>query len=69
MRLPSYKSADCCKDVDCLYENDVTPCWGQVTVVDESYSDDDWWWIHACEGHSDMPYSNYKISDRPEDNI
>jgi hypothetical protein len=27
------------------------PCWGEVEVVDEEYNGDDYWWIHACEGH------------------
>lgn len=29
------------------------PCWGQVEVIDEDYTEDDHWWIHGCEGHRD----------------
>lgn len=50
----SYKQADCCRGVDCVLLDayDDQPCWGQVTVVDEDYTEDDWWWVHACEGHA-----------------
>lgn len=58
-RLPCYKSADCCPDEDCdwLGDNEDEPCWGQTTVTDEWWYDDengsDSGWIHACEGHSE----------------
>ena len=44
--------ADCCgascfgKDSDPLQ-----PCYGEVVVIDEEYNDDDYWWVHACQGH------------------
>ncbi len=74
MKLPSYKQADCCVncDCDCDYLNwyDNEPCWGQVTVVDEIYSDDDSWWIHACEGHAERnDGGKYIESQNSEDKI
>lgn len=69
--LPSYKTADCCKDKDCdwLDATSTEPCYGQVTVVDEIYTEDDCWWVHACEGHAGVTDGEkYKISTYPEDN-
>jgi len=45
----------CSCGAGCPYEdkNSDEPCWGPVHAVDEIYSEDDWWWIHACEGHHD----------------
>lgn len=53
MKSKSYKQADCCGDNDCnlLGYNDNEPCWGQVRVQDEEWTEDDYWWIHRCEGH------------------
>lgn len=53
-----YKSVRCCTDTDCyrLDSEDAEPCWGQVRVIAEDYDEDDYWWIHACEGHEDCPY-------------
>jgi len=31
-------------------------CWGQVIATDEVPVDDDWWWIHSCEGHDSHRY-------------
>ena len=50
-RLPSAK-ADCCNET-CSFEDLDGPCWGNVTVVDEQpVGDDDYQWVHACEGHA-----------------
>lgn len=40
----SYKSADCCFNVDCfmLDSENNQPCWGQVSVVGEEYTEDDY---------------------------
>jgi hypothetical protein len=50
--MSKYNPDACCGD-DCwaheLYVNQ--PCWGDVRVVDEEYTDDDYRWIHECEGH------------------
>lgn len=45
-----------CCGADCWAEHWLEeyggPCWGDVEVIDEEYTDDDYWWIHACEGHA-----------------
>jgi hypothetical protein len=52
--LPCYNPSACC-NADCyaLDSYDDEPCWGNVYVVDETYTEDDHWWHHACEGHAD----------------
>jgi hypothetical protein len=52
MKSESYKISDCC-GADCNFENNSSdePCWGEVEVVGEEYNDEDYWWIHACQGH------------------
>ncbi len=42
-----------CCGADCYAEDmyEPEPCWGDVECIDEIYSDDDYTWIHACEGH------------------
>jgi hypothetical protein len=68
-RLPSYRSADCCRN-DCHsgWEKD-QPCWGQTTVTGEvSWGDDDWGWVHECDGHAYCHEGEpYKVSTNPED--
>ena len=27
------------------------PCWGDVTCIDETWDDEDAYWVHACDGH------------------
>lgn len=43
---------------DCIYfdegEGDNEPCWGDVKVVDEVSTGDDWIYVYACEGHADI---------------
>jgi hypothetical protein len=49
----SYNAASCCGD-DCSYNylsTEGEPCWGEVEVVGEDYSEYDWTWYHACQGH------------------
>ena len=55
MRSESYKISECCHS-DCwlLDTYDDQPCWGQVVVSAEEYSEDDSWWIHECEGHYEV---------------
>lgn len=51
---PSYNPGACCNS-DCFaYDDDRGKCWGDVSVIDEVYSDTDYEWIHACEGHKEM---------------
>lgn len=52
---PSYNPAACCGDHCWAYPGlgGSGPCWGDVEVVDEIESGDDWWWIHSCQGHMD----------------
>ena len=48
----SYNPRACC-NADCtmLDVDDAEPCWGDVEVIDEDWCDEDWWWVHACQGH------------------
>ena len=49
----SYNPKACCGD-DCYfdhYSTEAEPCWGNVEVIDEISSENDWWWVHACRGH------------------
>lgn len=45
-----------CGSLRCDYADvqEIEPCWGEITVVDEVYTEDDYWWVHACEGHEDV---------------
>lgn len=53
MKAPSYKRANCCGDECVLLDvYDDQPCWGQVVVIGEDTWDNDWCWVHACEGHA-----------------
>lgn len=52
MKAASYKKSECCgANCDLLDCYDDQPCWGEVDVIDEDWTEDDWWWVHACEGH------------------
>lgn len=31
---------------------DQQPCWGDIDVIDEEYDDENHWWIHGCQGHT-----------------
>lgn len=64
MASESYKECDACgADCDLFnFQREGEPCWGEVIVVDEISSDDDYGWIHACEGHADCYYNEpYKL--------
>jgi len=55
----SYNPASCCGD-DCSFNWHATeeePCWGDVEVIDEIYSETDWSWIHACQGHTNYDWT------------
>jgi hypothetical protein len=68
-RLPSYNNKACCNS-DCNHGLDIQePCWGAVEVRgEERWGDDDWDWVHACEGHANcLEDCVYQKSDRPED--
>lgn len=64
MPAASYKACTC--GADCWAEgtNDNEPCWGEVSAIDEWYSEDDYGWIHGCEGHDGDMYCGK--SYRPE---
>ena len=48
---PSYRPSECC-NADCLSDSEKEPCWGVVVVVaEDSFGDDDYYWVHQCEGH------------------
>lgn len=49
-RSPSYRSSECC-NADCHLGTVTEPCWGEVEVVDEEYDEQDYYWVHACQGH------------------
>lgn len=49
-RSPSYRPAECC-NAECPHDREDEPCWGEVEVIDEHYTEDDSWWVHACQGH------------------
>lgn len=53
MIKPYNPDACCGNDCWAFPGNENEPCWGDVRVVDEEYTDDgeDYWWIHECEGH------------------
>ena len=65
-KAESYKQATCCDLHDChlLDLNEGEVCWGQVTVIAEDYTEDDYWWIHSCEGHEDCIYSGPYKSEK-----
>ena len=66
-RLPSYKDADCCFQLDCCFgDTKSEPCWGQTTVVDEICAEEDSSWVHACEGHAEW-CGPYEVSTLEED--
>lgn len=65
----SIKAEDRCCGSECYTgeDNPDEPCWGSVTVVDEEYNDDDYWWIHACTGHEPAYYGGkYKPEPKEE---
>lgn len=50
MNNSSYKL--CCNYGSCWNERDeAEPCWGVTEAIDEEYTEDDYWWIHGCQGH------------------
>lgn len=62
-RSPSYRPSECC-NADCFHGSESEPCWGEVVVVGEEYSQDDHWWIHVCQGHLECYDGDWKY--RPE---
>ena len=62
----SYNPDACCGD-DCyaIGMNDNEPCWGDVSVVSEETYGDDWYWVHACQGHYST-YDCYGCEYKPE---
>jgi hypothetical protein len=67
MILKSYGKKRCC-GADCDLGTPQKPCWGNVKVVDELYTEDDYVWIHACEGHQNIRDGGLYIkSNLPED--
>jgi hypothetical protein len=63
---PSYNPSSCCGAHCFRYKGyPDEPCWGEVEVIEEEMDGDDWWWIHACQGHLDC-YCNPDGKYRPE---
>lgn len=64
--LPSYRK---CGNKECYFDSEEQPCWGQTKIVDESSIEDDFWWVHACEGHIKIATreGGYIQSNRTED--
>ena len=66
-KLPSYGYKRCCMGSECykLYSNsEKDPCWGEISAIDEqTVGDDDYYWIHSCEGHADQ-YDDSKAEYR-----
>lgn len=61
---PCYNPEACCgKDCYALYNED-EPCWGDVYVEDEEWTEDDYYWVHACEGHLGT-YPTGKYTPKP----
>lgn len=63
MKDESYKTCQGC-DADCPHDSDEEPCWGEVKVIDEIYTDDDYYWVHCCEGHEDIWDKNGKYKKK-----
>ena len=40
--------SECCGS-PCSFEDE--SCEGEISVIDEEYTEEDSWWIHACEKH------------------
>lgn len=63
--LICYDPDSCCLGGSCFAEDSPFQkgtCWGGCQVEAEEYSDDDYWWVHACEGHRgtyESPYDAY----------
>lgn len=51
----SYKAECCGADCWAFEFGRGGPCWGPTFACDEVPSfDDDWAWVHSCEGHNDL---------------
>lgn len=50
-----YNPNGCC-GADCFKYEEGNPnnCAGDVEVIDEIYTHDEYWWVHACQVHKDM---------------
>lgn len=44
-------TSTCCGST-CQFAVEGEPCWGEIRAVDEDYYGDEWYWVHACEGHA-----------------
>lgn len=66
--LDCYNPDACCKGSDCyaLGLNADEPCWGDVDVEAEEHWEDDWCWIHACQGHQGC-YGDSKAKYQPKE--
>ena len=62
----SYNPGACCGS-NCFKFDDDEPCWGDVEVIDEEWTEEDSWWIHACQGHKSMWYDYYNGKYLKED--
>lgn len=55
-KLDSYRSCECGSDCDFLDTRKDESCWGFVQPVEEVYDEDNYYWVHACEGHNLVNY-------------
>ena len=61
----SYKIAECCGDDCYAIDNEEEVCWGEVSVIgSESFTDDDYYWVHACEGHVEKYHAGDYIEEK-----
>jgi hypothetical protein len=59
----TYIKAQCCNE-DCYAIDNEEPCWGDTQAIDEEYyGDDDYYWVHACEGHQDKYHGGDYIEE------
>jgi hypothetical protein len=62
-RSASYKPCDCGED--CNAGTEEQPCWGKVYAVDRVETEDDMYWVHACQGHDDL-LAGFTVYYNPE---
>lgn len=62
MKSKSYKKASCCGE-DCYALSSNETCWGEVTVVEQENIGDDFYWVHACEGHLETYFGELYVEE------
>ncbi len=56
-KLDSYQSCQCGINCNYLDQDENEPCWGFVQAVDKVVSEDNYDWVHVCEGHDALYHS------------